>query len=83
MIYDVAAPEELMEKAVSLAEKLASRPTKGIGLTKRALNSSFTNTMEEQLSVERELQAIAGQSDDHKEGIKAFFEKRKPVYSGK
>ncbi|MFT7156610.1 MAG: 2-(1,2-epoxy-1,2-dihydrophenyl)acetyl-CoA isomerase [Parvicella sp.] len=83
MIYDVAAPEELMEKAVSLAEKLATRPTKGIGLTKRALNSSFTNSMEEQLLVERELQAIAGQSEDNKEGIKAFFEKRKPVYTGK
>jgi 2-(1,2-epoxy-1,2-dihydrophenyl)acetyl-CoA isomerase len=82
MIYKAVEDEALMDEATKYATILAKRPTKGIGLTKRALNQSFTNTMEEQLAVERALQAEAGQSYDHKEGINAFFEKRKPEYKG-
>ena len=82
MIYEVVEAEKLQETTMNFAKVLANRPTKGIGLTKRALNQSFTNTMEQQLALERELQAEAAQTYDHKEGIKAFFEKRKPVYTG-
>ena len=57
-------------------------PTKGIALTKQALNSAQSNSLEEQLLVEGELQAIAGASHDSKEGVAAFLEKRKPVFIG-
>jgi 2-(1,2-epoxy-1,2-dihydrophenyl)acetyl-CoA isomerase len=83
MIYQVVEDEKLQQAAFELASNLAKRPTKGIGLTKRLLNATFTNSMEEQLAMERALQAEAGQTYDHKEGIKAFFEKRKPEYIGK
>lgn len=82
MIYQAVEDAELMSVVTQYAQILAQRPTKGIGLTKRALNESFTNSMEQQLAVERALQAEAGQTYDHKEGIKAFFEKRKPEYKG-
>jgi len=83
MIYDVVLDHSLMGKTIAFAKVLAKRPTKGIGLTKRALNASFTNTFEQQLEVEKELQAIAASTHDHKEGIQAFFEKRAPEYKGK
>lgn len=82
MIYKAVDDDTLLEEATQYASVLAKRPTKGIGLTKRLLNATFTNSLEEQLRAERALQAEAGQSYDHKEGINAFFEKRKPKYKG-
>ncbi len=82
MIYKVVADDQLQDEVMEMAKVLALRPTKGIGLTKRLLNESFNNTLEQQLAMERELQAIAGKTYDNKEGILAFFEKRKPVYKG-
>ena len=58
-------------------------PTKGLGLTKKAVNLSFTNNLTQQLAVEEELQTIAGQTHDFNEGVQAFLEKRKPVFTGK
>ena len=83
MIYEVVADEELETSVFKFASKLASRPTVGLALTKKALNATFTNSLEEQLNLEKDLQAIAAQTYDHKESLKAFFEKRKPVYQGK
>lgn len=83
MIYAVTPDSELQETAFNFAKKLAQRPTKGFGLTKRALNASLFNSLEKQLLVERELQEEAGKSADHKEGVNAFLEKRKPVFTGK
>ena len=57
-------------------------PTKAIALTKEALNRAQGSTLEVQLDVENELQTIAGASHDYNEGVQAFLEKRKPVYSG-
>lgn len=82
MIYDTVEDDQLMDVVFAFANKLAKRPTKGFGLTKRALNQAFTNSLDKQLEVEKELQAIAAKSHDHQEGIKAFFEKRKPNYTG-
>jgi len=82
MIYEVVEDENLQEKALQLATILSERPTKGIGMTKKLLNESFTNNLSEQLTAERNLQALAAQTFDHKEGINAFFEKRKPQYKG-
>ena len=57
-------------------------PTKGLGLTKKALNLSMTNSLEQQLVVEEDLQTQAGDSYDFNEGCSAFLEKRKPVFKG-
>ena len=58
-------------------------PTKGLGLTKRLLNASYTNDLEQQLTMEDKCQTIAGNSEDFKEGVEAFLEKRKPTFKGK
>ena len=83
MIYEVVPDDELQNAAFDFAAALAKRPTKGFGLTKRALNKSMFNSLQEQLLVERELQEQAGATHDHKEGVNAFLEKRKPNYTGK
>lgn len=82
MIYEVIENDDLQNAAFDFAKKLASRPTKGFGLTKRALNKSLFNNYQDQLDLEKELQIEAANTYDHKEGIQAFFEKRKPEYKG-
>ena len=82
MIYQQVSDDLLIETVAQFAEKLAQMPTKGLGLTKRALNASFTNNLEQQLNVEEELQTIAGSTNDFKEGTAAFLEKRRPVFKG-
>ena len=82
MIYKAVKPDLLMDEARSAAKSLASQPTKGLGLTKRALNQSLSNTLEAQLAVERDLQDEAGRTLDYSEGVKAFIEKRTPVFKG-
>jgi 2-(1,2-epoxy-1,2-dihydrophenyl)acetyl-CoA isomerase len=83
MIYRAVSDADLMNQVNALAKQLAQMPTKGLGLTKRALNASFTNTLEQQLDVEEKLQTQAGSTYDFKEGTTAFLEKRKPVFKGK
>ncbi len=82
MLYNVMADEQLQEEALKTAETLALMPTKGIGLTKRLLNESLFNNLETQINREEIVQAEAGQTYDYNEGVKAFLEKRKPVFKG-
>jgi 2-(1,2-epoxy-1,2-dihydrophenyl)acetyl-CoA isomerase len=67
---------------MKLAQTLAQMPTRGLGLTKRALNASMNNDLDEQLAVEEELQRQAGRTLDFDEGVAAFKEKRAPVFRG-
>lgn len=83
MIHKAIPDAEFESKVVELAENLAQMPTLGLGLTKRALNESFTNNLAQQLAAEEILQTQAGQSHDFKEGTTAFLEKRKPNFIGK
>ena len=83
MIYRSVDDDRLSEEALSIASTLGNMPTRGIGLTKRLLNMSMSNSLEQQLEAEEEHQAIAGQTLDHKEGVRAFLEKRKPEFTGK
>lgn len=83
MIYKVFADDTFGESALKLAQKLANMPTKGLAMTKHALNQSFVNTLDEQLDLEGELQPKAGVTDDYKEGVAAFLEKRKAIFVGK
>ena len=82
MIYKAVADDVFETTVKSFAEKIAKMPTKGLGLTKRAMNQSLTNNLEQQLDVEEELQTIAGESYDFNEGCAAFLEKRKPQFKG-
>ena len=83
MIYKAVEDDEFEDFIEGFTEKIATMPTYGLGLTKKAVNESFNNTLEEQLDLEEELQFQAGQSHDFKEGTAAFLEKRKPKFTGK
>src|SRR5512140_2428321 len=82
MIYKVVPASTLESESLNLAEHLAAMPTKGLGLTKRALNASKANNLEQQLEFEEQMQAEAGRTSDFEEGVAAFREKRKPVFRG-
>ncbi len=82
LIWQVVDDAELPATAEALAERLASRATQGIALTKQALAASASNSLDAQLDLESELQRIAGRTPDYREGVKAFLEKRPPVFSG-
>ena len=83
MIYKAVADDKLANEAEKLTASLAKMPTRGLGLTKRALNLGLNNSLKEQLTHEWRLQSEAGGTDDFKEGVVAFLEKRKPEFTGK
>jgi len=83
MIYKAVPSDELMDQAEKICQKLASMPTKGFALYKRAVNQSFANSLSDQLEVEAGLQTEAGKTSDYKEGVEAFLEKRKPDFRGR
>jgi len=74
--------DSFMAEAGKIAERLARGPTKAIGLTKRALNRAVVVDMDSALEYEMYLQDIAGRTRDHAEGIRAFFDKRDPSFTG-
>jgi 2-(1,2-epoxy-1,2-dihydrophenyl)acetyl-CoA isomerase len=82
MIYKCVPTEDLQNKAMEYAQKLATMPTKGIALTKQLLNESATNNLNTQLQRECDLQFAAGNTADYKEGVNAFLEKRNPNFKG-
>jgi 2-(1,2-epoxy-1,2-dihydrophenyl)acetyl-CoA isomerase len=83
MIYKCFDDDTLLTEGYKIAVTLAQLPTKGLGLTKKLLNLSLSNNLQQQLTEEEIYQAEAGQSTDHKEGVAAFLEKRKPAFTGK
>lgn len=82
MIYKTFPDGNFEQESFALAQILAQMPTKGLGLTKRALNQSLFNDLKTQLEVEDKLQTEAGTTHDYKEGVAAFLEKRKPAFRG-
>ena len=82
MIYKVFDDNIFLEESIKLANTLSIMPTKGLALTKLALNASLNNSFEEQLNTENELQFKAAHTVDYKEGISAFMEKRIPLFKG-
>ena len=82
MIYKVFSDETFTDESWELVSKLSKMPTKGLGLTKRLLNSSNTNDLEQQLNMEDQCQVIAAKTSDFKEGVQAFLEKRKVNFKG-
>ena len=83
LIWQVVDDDKLMDAARGLARKLAQGPTVGLGLIKQALNRSLDNGLDAQLDVERDLQRAAAGSEDFREGVAAFLEKRPARFSGR
>lgn len=83
MIYKAIPDAEWETTVSSLSQKVAGMPTRGLALTKRALNASLENNLTAQLDVEEKIQTAAGKTDDYVEGVKAFLEKRKANFTGK
>jgi 2-(1,2-epoxy-1,2-dihydrophenyl)acetyl-CoA isomerase len=83
MLYKVFADDAFEIESKKIVTTLSQMPTQGLVLTKQALNESFTNSWQQQLAVEDELQQAAAKTYDYNEGINSFLEKRKPVFKGK
>jgi 2-(1,2-epoxy-1,2-dihydrophenyl)acetyl-CoA isomerase len=83
LIWKCVHDDKLDAEVSAVAEKLAAAPTYALALAKQALAVSSTNTLAQQLDLERDLQRVAGASPDAREGIRAFLEKRAPSYTGR
>lgn len=82
MLNYVVPSEQLPEISAAWARRLADGPTLAFGLTKRAMNRGWDMTLDESLEYEAHLQEVAGRSQDNREGIAAFVEKREPKFNG-
>jgi 2-(1,2-epoxy-1,2-dihydrophenyl)acetyl-CoA isomerase len=82
MLYKVFSADNFEIESKKIAQTLAQMPTKAIAFTKQALNQSTTNSFEQQLKLEDTLQQKSANTNDYKEGVDAFLEKRQPVFSG-
>jgi len=83
MIWKCLDDDKLMPEATAMARHLATQPTKALALIKRAIDASSTNTIDQQLDLERDLQRVAGSSYDYREGVGAFMAKRAPKFEGR
>ena len=81
LVNQVTSADEFDDSVMKLANRLASLPNRALALTKRLLNQSFKNDLDEQLVQEAFAQETAGRTHDHFEGVVSFIEKRKPNFT--
>ena len=82
MIWRAVDDAALIDEARALAARLAAGPTRGLGLTKRAIQAAAGNSLDAHLDLERDLQREAGRTADYAEGVAAFLDKRKAEFKG-
>lgn len=83
LVYMITEPGEVLETAFGVARQLATQPTRALGLIKRGFNRSLGVDLAAQLDYEEEIQREAGRTADYTEGVNAFLEKRKPIFTGR
>lgn len=82
LIHQAVDDEAFQDAVNALALKLASMPTRGLGLTKKALHAAMNHDLHAQLKLELDLQFESAETSDYAEGVQAFLEKRKPQFTG-
>jgi 2-(1,2-epoxy-1,2-dihydrophenyl)acetyl-CoA isomerase len=82
LVSEVVEADGLTARAAELAGEFAALPTRGIGMTKQLFDHAWTARLEQQLEREAQLQAAAVRTDDFREGVAAFLEKRAPDFKG-
>ena len=82
LVSEVVEADALSSRAAEFAAQLASLPTRGVGMTKRLLDHALTSSLDDQLEREAQLQTAATRTEDFKEGVAAFLEKRPPKFTG-
>lgn len=83
MIWQCVADDEFDATLQRLCEHFAAAPTKGLAYTKRAMQASLNNTLDEQLALEVGMMRELGRSEDYAEGVAAFLDKRQPQFKGR
>ena len=83
LIWQCIEDDELMNDANKLATKFANAPTRGLAETKKLIRGAFTRSLDEQLDLERDQMRALGKSEDYREGVDAFMNKRKPDFKGR
>jgi 2-(1,2-epoxy-1,2-dihydrophenyl)acetyl-CoA isomerase len=83
LVSEVVPDDALADRAAEWAAQLAAMPTRGIGMSKRLFDSADRASLEEQLEREAQLQAAATQTQDFREGVDAFLQKREPRFEGR
>jgi 2-(1,2-epoxy-1,2-dihydrophenyl)acetyl-CoA isomerase len=83
LIWKAVPDEELVAETMAMARHFATAPTKGLAFTKQALYASPHNTLQQQLTLECGMMSELGRTEDYREGVAAFMEKRAPQFQGK